>query len=88
MAKIAATLLAMIPALAHAGVFAEIGIAKADAGTCIQNYNGCSADPLGSMAVGYAWRGFSVQVDHWSSLVEKDRGLNLLSLKYRWEAGK
>lgn len=89
--KIAAALLAMIPALAHAGLFAELGIAKADGGTCIEdrkvesNTYGCSTSPLGSVELGYSWRGFSVSVEHISSLQEKDRGLNLFSAKYRWE---
>ena len=91
--KIAAAILAMIPALAHAGLFAEIGIAKADGGTCIEDYKapgvyGCSASPLGSLSIGYAWRGFAIEAEHFSALQHKDRGLNLFAIKYRWEAGK
>jgi hypothetical protein len=91
--KIAAAILCAIPALAHAGLYAELGIAKADGGSCILDYNGggqygCSGNPLGSVAIGYAWRGFALEAEHYSALQHKDRGLNLFSIRYRWEAGK
>ena len=77
-----------LPAITHAGSFVEFGIGVADQSTCIRDGSGCSDSPFGSLAIGYSLQGFSVQVEHWSSLVEKDRGLNLLSIKYRIEAAE
>jgi hypothetical protein len=93
MHAIIAIILLLLSKSATAGLFAEIGIARADGGSCILDYNGggdygCSASPLGSVAIGYAWRGFAVEAEHFSALQHKDRGLNLFSFKYRWEQGK
>ena len=46
---------------------------------------GCSRNPLGLIAVGYEfddrWR---VQLDHWSSLPDVDRGAEIVSIRYRY----
>jgi hypothetical protein len=86
-------LLLLLPNLAHAGLFLEFGVAKADGKSCIQDYNdngalGCSDSPLGNATIGYTYKGLTAEVEHWSSLVEKDRGLNLFTLKYRWNITK
>lgn len=91
--KALAIVLLLLPLPAMAGPYIEVGIAKADGGTCIADYlapgvYGCSESPLGSIAIGYQWRGFSIEVEHYSSFENRDRGLNLLSLRYRWEFGK
>jgi len=85
--------LSLLPFTVHAGPYVEIGIAKADGGTCIEDRKddgsiGCSTSPLGNLSVGYQWRGFTLSAEHWSSFQEKDRGLNLFAVKYRWEFGK
>lgn len=49
------------------------------------NSYGCSSNPFGIVAVGYQHSGFSIQVEHTSSLQEKDRGLNMMSVKYRYD---
>jgi hypothetical protein len=86
-------LLLLLPSFAHAGLFLELGIAKADSKSCIQDYDdngvlGCSDSPLGNATIGYTYKGFTAEIEHWSSLVERDRGLNLLTLKYRWNLTK
>ena len=73
---------------AYAGPYLELGISKADGGTCIEDQKdngsfGCSTSPLGSIAIGYSYKGFSAEIEHYSSLQEKDKGLNLFSIKYR-----
>jgi len=98
----------LFPAFAHAGPYVELGIAKADGGTCIrdekienkqyvgltyvynytESYMGCSKSPLGNIALGYAYKGFAAEIEHWSSLQEKDKGLNLFTIKYRYEFWK
>ena len=81
-------LLALFSSHAHAGPYLELGISKADGWTCIEDQKdngswGCSESPLGSIAIGYSYKGFSAEVEHYSSLLEKDKGLNLFSIKYR-----
>ena len=79
---------------AHAGPYVEIGIAKADGGSCISDVKietgelGCSESPLGNATIGYSYKGFAAEIEHWSSLVEKDKGLNLFTIKYRFEFWK
>ena len=80
----------LVPSITFAGPYIELGIAKTDGGTCIRDQKdngtlGCSKDPLGNISIGYAHKGFSAEVEHWSSLQEKDRGLNLFTFKYRYE---
>jgi hypothetical protein len=89
-------LLLFVSNIAHAGPYIELGIAKADGGTCIGDMKneytpprpGCSLSPLGNATIGYNYKGFSAEVEHWSSLQEKDRGLNLFTIKYRYEFRK
>lgn len=86
-------LLALFTLPAHAGPYIELGIAKADGGTCIRDLKnelsppvyGCSYSPLGNATIGYTYKGFAAEIEHWSSLQEKDRGLNLFTIKYRYE---
>ena len=91
--KIAAIPMMMLCCSAAAQPFIEFGLG-APTGGCIYRYYKtsesdpvCSEKPLGLAAVG--WRlpyGFSVQLDHWSSLATtKDRGLEILSVRWRWE---
>jgi hypothetical protein len=95
------TLLALaFPVFAHAGPFIDIGLSKqidsikGKEPVCItdwdadKNVSGCSDDPLGYFSVGYRYKNFTAQVEHWSSLREKDIGLNLLTIKYRFEFWK
>ena len=84
---------------AYAGPYIELGIAKADGGTCIRDLKteatrfrpavyGCSESPLGNATIGYEWNNFHIEAEHWSSLGEKDKGLNLFTIKYRYTFGK
>lgn len=82
----------LLVASAHAGPFVEVGLGAsfgADQYNCISDYDekthrpGCSDNPLGSIAAGWEHKGFAVQVEHVSSLREKDRGLNTVWIKYR-----
>jgi len=72
-----------------AGPYVELGVSAIDG--CLTDYDeklkaqGCSNNPLGLLAVGYAWEGFAIEAEHRSSLVEKDTGFNALTVKYRWE---
>jgi hypothetical protein len=87
-------LLLLVPSLSFAGPYVEFGIAKADGGTCISDVKietgklGCSESPLGNATIGYSYKGFAIEIEHWSSLVEKDKGLNLFTFKYRYEFNK
>lgn len=79
---------------ASASPFAELGIGAAIDSCIYQSWQrtgdvvniNCSRDPLGYVALGYRFggTGLVVQVDHWSSLVQKDYGLNTVSIRYRW----
>lgn len=76
--------------IAYAGPFIEVGVGSTLGSECITDVEdngskGCSKNPLGNVAVGYSYNGFSVQAEHWSSLTEKDKGLNIISVKYRYE---
>ncbi len=85
-----ALLLALFSASALAGPYIEFGVGGV-VESCIRDYDeaarqwGCSQSPLGIAAVGYRHGNFSIQAEHMSSLVEKDPGLNVLSLRYRIE---
>jgi hypothetical protein len=87
-------ILLLLSTSAHAGPYVELGIAKADGGTCIRDYKmdtrkwGCSESPLGNATIGYSYKNFSVEAEHWSSLTEKDKGLNLFTFKYRFNLTK
>jgi len=84
---LAALLLAAIPA--HAGIYLDLGLSVQDG--CITDYDesnrkpGCSNNPFGLVAVGYRWEDLMVEVEHRSSLVEKDQGINAATIKYRLE---
>lgn len=72
------------PALALAGPYAEVGVgAKFGECDCQRLDN-----PVGIVAVGYRVpkTGLSFEVEHRSSLVERDYGHNVVSVRYRWEA--
>lgn len=89
-------LVIILPLYAIAGTFAELGVG-ATVDSCIyqswQRTNNitsinCSRDPLGYLALGYKFdNGLTIQVDHWSSLVQKDYGLNTVSIRYRFNFG-
>jgi len=73
----------------YAGPYVEIGISAMDG--CLTDYDekrnaqGCSNNPFGLLAVGYEWNGFALEIEHRSSLIEKDYGINAATIKYRWE---
>lgn len=87
----------LIPSVAFAGPFIDLGLSKQITSikgkepVCITDWDadknemGCSDDPLGYFSIGYRYKNFTAQVEHWSSLREKDVGLNLLTIKYRFE---
>lgn len=82
----------LLIAPAYAGPYAEIGLSHSFdsclydgwkmAGKAVQV--GCSDSPLGSVAIGYTHKGWSVEAYHISSLRETDKGLNLITIKYRF----
>ena len=81
----------LLVAPAYAGPYAEFGLSHSfdscmyDGWTMASNRVevGCSDSPLGSVAIGYTYKGWSVEASHYSSLIETDKGLNLISIKYR-----
>lgn len=74
----------------NAAPYIELGLAKGDGAACIRDWKaetntyGCSSSPLGNVTIGYEWKGFHAEVEHWSSLQDKDYGLNLFTIKYRY----
>lgn len=70
--------------------YLEVGIAKGDGGTCIEDFDvethttGCADSPLGNATIGYHYKGITAEVEHWSSIGEPDKGLNLFTIKYRY----
>lgn len=86
-------LFALFSPVAFSAPFVEIGIgaplnASPFYSDCLSRPGStkCSPGNLGYVAVGYTWRGFSIQLDHYSSVAtSKDRGLNVLAIKYRHE---
>ena len=87
-------LAAFFVSAASAGPFIEVGIGAqlgpvAQDNGCISDWDdknrkpGCSGNPFGIAAIGWQQSGFSIQVEHSSSLQEKDKGLNVLSVRYR-----
>ena len=77
---------------AYAGSYAEVGLSHSFDSCMYDGYStvgksvvvGCSDSPLGSVAIGYTYKGWSIEAYHISSLVEQDKGLNLISIKYRF----
>ena len=79
---------------AQAQAYIEVGIgAVIDNRSyhCVSDYRNtatkaadCSDNPLGSIAAGYIYKDFSIEIEHKSSLVEKDRGLDTVFVKYRY----
>jgi len=97
MKKLIAALMLVLPNLAIAeGFHLDLGIgyvpdADSKLGvSCISDYDsyakawGCSDNPLGYIGLGYNYRGFSLNAEHWSSFGEVDAGLNIFSIKYRF----
>ena len=84
-----AAILLTLSNLVMAGPFIEAGLAVSDG--CVTDFDekthkaGCSNNPFGLLALGYAWEGFTVAIEHRSSLVEKDKGINSVMVKYRLE---
>lgn len=58
---------------------------------CVQDYDeklkaqSCSNNPFGLVTIGYSWEGFAIELEHRSSLTEKDQGINAVTVKYRLE---
>jgi len=81
--------LMVLAAPATAVPYLEIGISAMDG--CLHDYDekrnaqGCSNNPFGLLAIGYAWNGLAFEIEHRSSLIEKDYGINAATIKYRWE---
>jgi len=84
-----AAIILSLSSLAMAGPFIEAGLAVSDG--CLTDFDekthamGCSNNPFGLVAIGYAWEDFTLEIEHRSSLVEKDLGINSVIVKYRWE---
>ena len=75
-------LLLVHSSLMAAGPFIDAGIGYAEG--CIEDYPTCSDNPLGIVGVGYQFdSGIIVEIEHMSSIKERDVGLNLLSVRYR-----
>ena len=70
---------------AHAGPYVELGIgSKFGACDCPRLEN-----PVGLVSAGYDFNnGLRIDVEHRSSLVQKDYGTNLVSIRYRYEFRK
>jgi len=79
-------ILLLAPTLAFAGPFVEVGIGASvnTHNNCIKDEYGCSDNPLGMIAVGWQQGALTIQAEHMSSLTEKDPGLNVISIKYRY----
>ena len=82
--------LSMFPLIAYAGPYLEFGIGTAKNNGCIKKYKAitdddCSNSPLGNYTLGYQWNNFSASYEHWSSIKDKDNGINIFAIKYRWE---
>jgi len=75
-------LLLVHSSLMAAGPFLDVGLAYSEG--CIEDYPTCSDNPLGIVGVGYQFdSGIIIQLEHMSSIKERDVGLNLLSVRYR-----
>jgi len=74
-----------MPLHANAGPYVELGIgSKFGACDCPRLEN-----PVGLVSAGYDFNnGLRLEVEHRSSLVQKDYGTNLVSIKYRYEFRK
>jgi len=81
-------ILGLVSTQAFSQAYVEVGIGAAISNNpehCISdNKNTCSDNPLGMIAVGYQLKDFSVELEHKSSLVEKDRGLDTIFFKYKY----
>ena len=44
----------------------------------------CSSSPLGYVSFGYTKNNWTAAYEHWSSLQDKDYGLDVISIKYRF----
>ena len=79
-------LISLLPGIAYASPFIELGIgAKFGECDCTRFDN-----PVGIAAVGYDFEGtgLSIIAEHRSSLVKKDYGQNVISIRYRHTFGK
>jgi hypothetical protein len=70
---------------AHAGPYVELGIGS--------TFGKCDCprleNPVGLVSAGYDFNnGLRIDVEHRSSLVQKDYGTNLVSIRYRYEFRK
>ena len=84
-------LMMLVSKQACAGPYLELGIgynASYYGQGCITDLlTGCSQNPLGIVSAGYKFNDIPIvfQFDHMSSLQDKDVGLNVLSIRYRFE---
>ena len=75
---------------AHAGPFAEVGVGHL-VDSCVawgkpDGPRKCTQNPVIVVAVGYQWKnGIKLQFEHLSQPAQKDTGLNMVSIRYRWE---
>ena len=75
-------ILFLLATSAHAGPYIELGIG-AKFGECDCNR---LDNPIGIAAAGYQFNnGLRIDFEHRSSLVQKDYGSNVASIRYRWE---
>lgn len=86
--KMVGVVLALVAALAlqdaYGAPYIELGVQK-EVGGCIDNGGWCSRDPLGVAAIGYEFdNGFRAHLEHTSSLIETDGGLDTFSIRYRY----
>jgi hypothetical protein len=76
---------------ASAAPFLELGVGAMDKNSCMRDWDGkawgCSDNPIGYIGIGYEHKGFSIVLDHYSSIKEKDYGVTGLFLKYRHSFG-
>ena len=89
-------LLVFVSSNVFASPFVELGIGYAINSdstigkSCLRDWNkdanewGCSSNPLGYAAIGYEYNGFTLAVEHWSSITEYDAGIDIVSIKHRW----
>ena len=77
--------LILVPHLAFAGPYVELGIGS--------TFGKCDCprldNPVGIAAMGYDFKnGFRLDIEHRSSLVQQDYGSNVASIRYRYEFKK
>lgn len=67
---------------ANAKVGAHGGNSTINGGTGSERF--MAKNPLFSLEVGYRWGDWGVEFEHISSITERDRGINMLNVTYRF----